>query len=117
MAAKAYNCSDTPLVLDDGSVLAGREHGEVDTDSDRVLDAVLAGTLVLSHDATHARALDRAAVRVAERAAATEPGPLSAEDIADLTGEPTPAATTVTTTATATTAAATDSPSTPNKGA
>lgn len=70
MAAKAYNTSDTPLVLDDGSVLAGREHGEVDTDSDRVLDAVAAGTLVLTHPATHDRTVRRAADRAAERAAA-----------------------------------------------
>lgn len=61
MAAKAYNPTSSPVVIDDdGRILPGREHGDVDSTSARVQAAVLAGRLILTDPATQTK-VERAA--------------------------------------------------------
>jgi hypothetical protein len=56
VAAKAYNPTPQPVVIDEaGHILAGGEHGEVDTSAPPVIAAVGTSRLVLLDAATQTR--------------------------------------------------------------
>jgi hypothetical protein len=51
MTRSAFNPTDTPVVIDDeGRVLPGLEHGDVDPDAPEVEAAVEQGRLILADD-------------------------------------------------------------------